>query len=273
MIPFTFLAWLPNEELSWAACWSFSCWSSFSNERYFSWTVLIFSTKLLPSLLSACATREIRSDCSWTLSIAVAPVIASIRRIPAAVPDSLIMRNRPISPVLAAWVPPQSSVEKSPMVKTRTRSSYFSPKSAIAPFCFASSRSINSVTTGELRRICALTMSSISRNCSGFTASKWEKSKRRYLSLTKEPFWVTWVPNTWRNAACNKCVAEWFKRIASRRATSMTALILWLTIKDPEMTLPIWPIALPYFCVSVTSNWLSLPIRRPLSPTWPPDSA
>ena len=31
------------------------------------------------------------------------------------------------------WVPPQSSVEKSPILTTRTRSPYFSPKSAMAP--------------------------------------------------------------------------------------------------------------------------------------------
>ena len=41
--------------------------------------------------------------------------------------------NTPISPVLFTCVPPHNSVETSPKLNTLTVSSYFSPKSAIAP--------------------------------------------------------------------------------------------------------------------------------------------
>ena len=62
-----------------------------------------------------------------------------MRRTPAATPASLTILNRPMSPVRATWVPPHSSVEKSPIFSTRTWSPYFSPNSAIAPKAIASS--------------------------------------------------------------------------------------------------------------------------------------
>ncbi len=55
------------------------------------------------------------------------------RRMPAAMPVSSTILKKPMSPVRFTCVPPQSSVEKSPMPITRTSSPYFSPKSAIAP--------------------------------------------------------------------------------------------------------------------------------------------
>ena len=69
----------------------------------------------------------------------LAPVIASMRRTPAATPDSLTMWNSPMSPVRATCVPPHSSVEKSPNDSTRTRLSYFSPNKAMAPAAIACS--------------------------------------------------------------------------------------------------------------------------------------
>ena len=60
------------------------------------------------------------------------PVTASRRRTPDDTLPSLKTFINPISPVAPVWVPPQSSVEKSPILITRTRSPYFSPNSAIA---------------------------------------------------------------------------------------------------------------------------------------------
>ena len=68
-----------------------------------------------------------------------APVAASMRRTPAATPLSPRSLKRPMSPVRATCVPPHSSVEKSPMRTTRTRSPYLSPKNASAPALMASS--------------------------------------------------------------------------------------------------------------------------------------
>ncbi|MNS80607.1 hypothetical protein D3C72_1142960 [compost metagenome] len=65
------------------------------------------------------------------------------------------------------------------MLSTRTLSPYFSPNSAMAPFCLAVSMSVSSVSTAEFLRISALTMSSSALICSGLIASKWLKSKRR----------------------------------------------------------------------------------------------
>ena len=62
-----------------------------------------------------------------------------MRRTPAATPDSLTMRNRPMSPARRTCVPPHSSVENPPIDSTRTSLSYFSPNSAIAPAATASS--------------------------------------------------------------------------------------------------------------------------------------
>ena len=84
-----------------------------------------------------------------------------MRRTPAATAPSVATLKRPISPVASRWVPPQSSVEKSPMRTTRTRSPYFSPNSAMAPDAIASSRSISSCVTGVFACTCSLTSSSI----------------------------------------------------------------------------------------------------------------
>src|SRR6185312_10503636 len=62
------------------------------------------------------------------------PVTASTRLTPLATALSPTSLTSPISPVAAVCVPPQSSVEKSPIFTTRTRSPYFSPNSAIAPY-------------------------------------------------------------------------------------------------------------------------------------------
>ena len=50
-----------------------------------------------------------------TDSTAAAPATASIRRTPDATAPSVSTLKRPIWPVASRWVPPQSSVEKSPM--------------------------------------------------------------------------------------------------------------------------------------------------------------
>ncbi len=67
---------------------------------------------------------------------------ASIRRTFAALEPSETILKIPTSPVLATWVPPQSSRETSSTSTTRTQSPYFSPNRAIAPSRSASSRSI-----------------------------------------------------------------------------------------------------------------------------------
>ena len=69
----------------------------------------------------------------------IGPVTARMRRVPEAMDSSLVILNRPMSPVARTCVPPQSSFENaSPStspgtVSTRTCSAYFSPNRAIAP--------------------------------------------------------------------------------------------------------------------------------------------
>ncbi len=73
-----------------------------------------------------------------------------MRRTPDATPVSSVMRKSPMSPVAFTWVPPQSSMLKPGIDTTRTRSPYFSPKSAMAPPAIASSVERTSVSTGVL---------------------------------------------------------------------------------------------------------------------------
>ena len=87
---------------------------------------------------------------------AALPVSASMRRTPAATPESESTEISPMSPVLRTCVPPQSSTDQpsvlplpSPIATTRTSSPYFSPNSARAPEARASSSAISRVVTGE----------------------------------------------------------------------------------------------------------------------------
>ena len=57
-------------------------------------------------------------------------------------------------------MPPQSSVEKSPIRITRTRSPYFSPNSAMAPLWSAAWRSISAGDTTMFACTCSLTSDS-----------------------------------------------------------------------------------------------------------------
>ncbi len=56
-----------------------------------------------------------------------------------------------MSPVLATWVPPQSSRLNSPIPTTRTVSPYFSSKTAVAPVLTASASGRTTVSTGTVR--------------------------------------------------------------------------------------------------------------------------
>jgi hypothetical protein len=71
-----------------------------------------------------------------------------------------------MSPVRRTCVPPQSSVEKSPMRSTVTRSPYFSPKKASAPALMASSYDISSLETFGVGADPAFTSSSMAASVS-----------------------------------------------------------------------------------------------------------
>jgi len=84
---------------------------------------------------ATCSRARSRSARNWK---ARGPVMASMRRTPAATPLSDTMRMSPISAVLRTCVPPHSSTESEGISTTRTTSPYFSPNSAIAPRATAS---------------------------------------------------------------------------------------------------------------------------------------
>ena len=136
--------------------------------------------------------------------------MASMRRTPEETELSLVSFSRPISPVAAVCVPPQSSVEKpSESLTTRTLSPYFSPNSAMAWYSFTATSmgTSSSVSTlgvgqhfavddgldlfefliGHLREV-----------------GKIEAQPRR--DRPSEPACFTCVPRTWRSAACSRCV-------------------------------------------------------------------
>jgi len=113
--------------------------------------------KSLREVLNPLLSSSTKTSASRNRSYASMPVIALIRRTPDAIDSSLVILNRPISPVARTCVPPQSSFEKIPSTpwieSTRTFSPYFSPKSAMAPERIASSTAISSVCTRSLRRM------------------------------------------------------------------------------------------------------------------------
>ena len=148
------------------------------------------------ALLKRAFKSDTRSCILSIISSTALPVIASIRRTPAATLLSLRIRTIPIRPVLLAWQPPQNST-LFPNWITRTLSPYFSPNRAIAPNFLASSIGVLRYSCrGKSCRIRSLTRCSTSRSCSAVTFSKCEKSKRRELAVTKEPFCSTCSPRT-----------------------------------------------------------------------------
>jgi len=91
---------------------------------------------------------------------------------PAATPVSEIILNALITPVCGTCVPAQNSLEKSPIVTTRTLSPYFSPNNAIAPVFFASSTLMISVLTVRSSAIFSFTIFSTSASSSAVNAWK-----------------------------------------------------------------------------------------------------
>jgi hypothetical protein len=95
-----------------------------------------------------------------------------------------------IVPIVApdgTCVPPHSSLEKSPIVTTRTTWPYLSPKLATAPAALASSIDMISVCTCGSRRTRSLIAVSISWTRSSDSDSKWGKSKRSRPGCTSDP--------------------------------------------------------------------------------------
>ena len=71
------------------------------------------------------------------------------------------MWNSPALAVLSRWVPPQNSKDSAPIFTTRTVSPYFSPKRAVAPSFFASSKGRTSVSTAVPERMAPMVSSSM----------------------------------------------------------------------------------------------------------------
>ena len=185
--------------------------------------------------------------------------------------------NRPISAVLAACVPPQSSRENgwssAPTETTRTTSPYFSPNRATAPAALASSMPMTRVTTGLEAKICWLTRSSTALSCSEDRASKCVKSKRRCSGVTSEPAWETCSPRTCLRAASSRCVAVWLRRRKPRRSASSAAVTAAPTASVPSATCATWAYRPLWFLVSATVRTTPSAESSPASPCWPPISA
>ncbi len=81
-------------------------------------------------------------------------------------PASLSSLTTPISPLAPVCVPPQSSVEKSPIFTTRTFSPYFSPKSAMAWYSFTAT------SMGTSSRVSTLVLARTWRLISSSTSGK-----------------------------------------------------------------------------------------------------
>src|SRR6185437_13450169 len=209
---------------------------------------------------------------------ALVPLTASTRRTPEETEPSPTSLIRPISPVAPVCVPPQSSVEKSPILTTRTRSPYFSPNNAIAPSSFTATSigTSTSVCTVAFPSTCRFTMSSICCNSSSATPVKCEKSNRSREAFTSDPACFTCLPRTSRSAAWSRCVPVWLRSVARRFSTSTTvsttsptAIVCRVTTLCAKT--PCTGLVAPL--TSATTVLWSSEYSQPISPTCPPESA
>ena len=187
-------------------------------------------------------------------------------------PVSSVIWKKAMSPVRATCVPPQNSFD-SPIVTTRTVSPYFSPKNAIAPACLASAIGSTSVSAATFLRTRSLTRSSTRCFSSSDSGAECEKSKRSRSGATSEPFWVTCVPSTWRSAQWRRCVAEWLRRMSSRRSASTVRSTVSPTRSSPDCTSPTWTQSVDTGRLqSRTVIFAEADASAPVSPIWPPCS-
>ena len=179
-----------------------------------------------------------------------------------------------MSPVARQCVPPHSSMLKPGTDTTRTVSPYFSPNSAIAPPAIASSVRFTSVCTGVLTNTCEFTMRSISSSCSRGIGEKCTKSKRSRSGATSDPACFTCEPSTLRSAAWSRCVAVWLRRVASRRASSTTAVAASPAFTVPLVTWTTWTRGPPVAsrCIASTRAVPAAVSMAPASDTCPPAS-
>ncbi len=189
--------------------------------------------------------------------------------------DSPSSFTRPSWAVLCTWVPPHSSLEKSPMVTTRTRSPYFSPNSAMAPCFLASSMLMTSAVTSSSRARISLIFCSTSLRTVPGTAVGEPKSKRKRPGAFSEPAWAAVGPSASRSAWWVRWVALWARAMARRRLTSMTAYAEAPTVTSPTWTVPLCTVTPGTGCwTSRTSTTAPLSRRmRPVSGCCPPPSA
>ena len=156
---------------AWTASSALARANSFSNALACAAPAWIFvSTSFSVWALVSAIMSLTKRSCSCAHLSAFRPVMASIRRTPAAIPPSLMILKRPMSPVRETCVPPHNSVEKPPICSTRTSSPYFSPKSIMAPVFWASSMLIMAALTATLAKMASLTRRSTSAISSAVTA-------------------------------------------------------------------------------------------------------
>ena len=142
----------------------------------------------------------ISSKRDWYDMYAASPVIASILLTPVDIPVSLVILNNLISEVLETCVPPHNSIDFVPILTTLTLSLYFSSKNANAPSEIASlyGTVFSDVFLDEL--ISKEIIDSILESSSLVKALLWEKSNRKYSSVTIDPFCSTCSPSVSLNA-------------------------------------------------------------------------
>ena len=96
-----------------------------------------------------------------------------------------------------------------------------------------------------------MTVSSIARSRSRPTASGLAKSNRSRSGSTLLPACWACLPRCVCRAWCRTCVAEWARRIASRRSASTSAVTWALTLTVPSVTWPMWSVKSLSFFVSL----------------------
>lgn len=113
--------------------------------------------------------------------------MASIRRTPAAIPPSLMILKRPMSPVRETCAAAQFGRETAHLQYAYFVAVFFAEEHHGVGFC-ASSMLIMAALTATLAKTASLTRRSTSAISSAVTAWGWEMSKRVDSAVTKEPF-------------------------------------------------------------------------------------
>ena len=197
------------------------------------------------------------ASCACTYASAPSPVTASTRRMPAATPLSATILKKPMSPVRATCVPPQSSRELADVEHAHLVAVLLAEQHHRAGFCASSMLHDARARVVRCAGSRALTSASTARISSSVIGALCAKSKRVLRGSTSEPFCWTCAPEH----LAQRLVHQVRRRVVAHRARARAS---WSTVAPPPcrrrgarpvFSAPWWPKTSGWiFCVSSTAK-------------------